>query len=385
MVVVSHITPYHADLLGPAGVAIFFVLSGFLITSLLSAEQDRFGRVSLKDFYARRALRLLPALLLLVALTPLVLRVTDDPRADSILPWLLTSLFYVQDFFTATGHNSSLAHTWSLAVEEQFYIVWPLLLGLIAVRSGHDPARTARAVRTLWCLALGWHLVSIAALSYDWMHYSPDSNAVFLLTGCWLATAVRARTQAPQIPTAVAIGALALLCLAPLVLTRIAETHWRAAALAMLVVTLTSVLPVLRAAGLSVLAHPVLRWFGTVSYGLYLWNWVLISLEPHGRELTGKERLLAALLALGVCTLSWYCFERPILRLKSRFQRVSSMTAPQRVAPTGAAQAYPIAAQTAPIPITTLRAQQGNLFAPTLHRGATSSAASDEFNDLLSP
>lgn len=370
MVVLSHLSTYHADLLGPAGVGIFFVLSGFLITSLLVAERERFGQVSLKDFYVRRGLRLFPALLLVVVATPVVLSLTGDARVHDILPWVLTSVFYVQDFFTATGHSSPLAHTWSLSVEEQFYLVWPLLLGLITARAGGDRARLARTVRTLWCVALVWHLIAVLTLGPDWPAYSPDSNAVFLLTGCWVATAVRAG-QTRRVPTPIALGGLAVVCLAPLVLTRLAEAHGRATALAMLPVVLLSALLVLAAGQLKVLENPVLRWFGTISYGLYLWNWVFISLEPHNRHLSGRERAIGAVLAVGISAASWYGFEKPILRLKSRFQRVSSIrttAAPETPAvPMGS---YPTAAATAPIPVLA-EPQRRAEFAPTLRRGAT--------------
>ncbi|GAB6903952.1 acyltransferase family protein [Kineosporia succinea] len=324
MVVVSHVSSYHAELLGPAGVAIFFVLSGFLITSLLLAERDRFGKISWTDFYARRALRLFPALLLLVVLTPLVLWVAKDPRLHSILPGLLSTVFYVQDFESATGHVSVLAHAWSLSVEEQFYFVWPLLLSLIIGRARGDRGRITRTVRNIWVVALVWHVVSIALLSYDWTYYSPDSNAIFLLTGCLVACSVQSQARL-RVPTPAAAGGLVLVCLAPLFLTRLPQADWREATLLMFPVVLVSALLVLGAATLTVLANPVLRWFGTISYGLYLWNWVFISLEPHGRALTGRERAIAGVLAIGAAAASWYFFEKPILRLKSRFQRVPQL------------------------------------------------------------
>ncbi len=326
MVVVSHVSSYHAELLGPAGVAIFFVLSGFLISSLLLAERDRFGRVSMSDFYARRGLRLFPALVLVVVLTPILLWLVHDPRLHTIVPGLLTTLLYVQDFDSATGHFSVLAHAWSLSVEEQFYFLWPLLLGLIIARTRGDRSRITRVVGGIWLVALVWHVTAIVLVSYDWTYYSPDSNAVFLFTGCLLATAVRSMGRI-EVPFPVAAGALAVVCLAPLVLTRIPEADWRPATLLMVPVVLASAPLVLGAARLKVLENPVLRWFGTISYGVYLWNWVLISLEPHGRELTGKERGLAALLAIVAAAGSWYLFERPILRLKSRFQRVATLPA----------------------------------------------------------
>ncbi|WP_285598606.1 acyltransferase [Kineosporia sp. NBRC 101731] len=331
MVVVSHVSSYRAELLGPAGVAIFFVLSGFLITSLLLAERDRFGRVNMTDFYIRRGLRLFPALALLVVLTPLVLWLAHDPRLHDILPGLLSTVFYIQDFESATGHVSVLAHAWSLSVEEQFYFVWPLLLGLIIGRARGDRRRITAIVRNIWIVALIWHVVSIAVLSYDWTYYSPDSNAIFLFTGCLLATSVRSQARL-RVPTPAAAGGLVVVCLVPLFLTRLPEADWREATLLMFPVVLVSALLVLGAATLTVLANPVLRWFGTLSYGLYLWNWVFISLEPHGRALTGKERAIAAVAAVVAAAASWYLFEKPILRLKSRFQRVSTLPAASALA-----------------------------------------------------
>jgi peptidoglycan/LPS O-acetylase OafA/YrhL len=177
--------------------------------------------------------------------------------------------------------------------------------------------------------------VAIGLFSYDWTYYSPDSNAVFLFTGCLLATLVRSvrSAQRLEVPFPVAAGALAIVCLAPLVLTRIPETDWRPATLLMVPVVLVSGPLVLGAARLKVLENPVLRWFGTVSYGVYLWNWVLISLEPHGRQLSGKERGLAGLLAIVAAAGSWYLFERPILKLKSRFQRVAELPVAAVAAP----------------------------------------------------
>jgi peptidoglycan/LPS O-acetylase OafA/YrhL len=93
-------------------------------------------------------------------------------------------------------------------------------------------------------------------------------------------------------------------------------------------VALAGVVLVLGASKLPVLNLGILRWFGKISYGLYLWNYVLISLEPDGRLLTGRERVLAAGAAIGFAAASWYLIESPILRLKQRFQRVPDVLSP---------------------------------------------------------
>jgi peptidoglycan/LPS O-acetylase OafA/YrhL len=325
MVVVSHISSYHAELLGPAGVSIFFILSGYLITSLLLTEQDRWGKVSMSAFYARRALRLFPALLLVVVLTPLLLWSVDDPRLHSIATGLATSLFYVQDFASATAHFGVLPHAWSLSVEEQFYLIWPFVLGLILLRTRGDHRRIARIALVATAVAAIWHVLATVLVSYDWTYYAPDTNAVFLLAGCALATSLRAYPKLGVSRTVAAI-ALVAVCVLPLAFTRIPTADWRESTLLMFPVALAGGLLILGAPKLGVLNQPVLRWFGKISYSLYLWNYILISLEPNGRELTGKERGLAALAAIVVAAASWYLFEARILRLKRHFQRVSDAT-----------------------------------------------------------
>ena len=137
---------FHAGKLrgGYLGVDLFFVLSGYLITSLLLAESSTSGRVNLFGFWARRARRLLPALLLVVAFVGLYSAVIADPgELHRIRGDALATLAYVAnwrfvfggfDYFALFSSPSPLNHTWSLAIEEQFYVVWPLLVLLVARR-----------------------------------------------------------------------------------------------------------------------------------------------------------------------------------------------------------------------------------------------------------
>ena len=121
---------------GFIGVDIFFVLSGFLITTLLLEERDRIGRISLRLFYARRALRLFPALLAFcVACLAWAVIFRDNANSDNTFVGVPSALFYVSNVVRAFGQKLGLlGHTWSLSVEEQFYILWPLtLIGLLAI------------------------------------------------------------------------------------------------------------------------------------------------------------------------------------------------------------------------------------------------------------
>jgi peptidoglycan/LPS O-acetylase OafA/YrhL len=244
----------------------------------------------------------------------------SDPRLSQIGPGLATALFYVEDFASATGHFSVLAHTWSLAVEEQFYMIWPFVLGMMLVRFRDKYQTIKRVLLGLCALGFVWHLVSIFLFGYNWTYYSPDSNAIFLLTGCAFAAA-RQAGRSLVVPRPVAVAALVAVCVLPLVITRVAVEEWQIQALLMFPVDLAGGVLVLAATRLPILKLPLLRWFGRISYGLYLWNWLLISMEPDGRPLSEKERIAAGVLAIGAAAVSWYLVESPILQLKQRYHR----------------------------------------------------------------
>jgi peptidoglycan/LPS O-acetylase OafA/YrhL len=121
---------------GNVGVTIFFVLSGFLITTLLLEEHARNGRLSLRRFYWRRALRLLPALGALLGVVIVLMSVAG--RTSEIAGDVIPALFYFTNWATVAGNNQGLlTHVWSLSIEEQFYLVWPvLLIGILALGRG---------------------------------------------------------------------------------------------------------------------------------------------------------------------------------------------------------------------------------------------------------
>jgi peptidoglycan/LPS O-acetylase OafA/YrhL len=187
MVIVGHMgVPYLPPPSGN-GVVIFFVLSGFLITSLLLEERQRTGRYSLPAFYARRARRLLPAMLVCVACAVGV----DLAVFGSVPDWNLVAgtLGYVANFVMMSGGwfpHTSLGHTWSLAIEEQFYILWPLLLGgLVLLR--------LRPARLVLAASLGAIIAWKALLFYgmgagrDRLYFGTDVRFEPLLLGCLLA------------------------------------------------------------------------------------------------------------------------------------------------------------------------------------------------------
>jgi peptidoglycan/LPS O-acetylase OafA/YrhL len=168
--------------LGATGVAVFFVLSGFLITRLLVAEIETSGRLRFGRFYWRRACRILPAYLLWVTITWLILgnvALADDRRA---LTGLLT---YTYNYVTPTPYGfSSIIHpAWSLSVEEQFYVLWPLALTHMTVRRARPGLIIFLGLVVAW-RGVAAYLLNVPQTYLDW---ALETNACSLASGCWLA------------------------------------------------------------------------------------------------------------------------------------------------------------------------------------------------------
>jgi len=184
---------------GLSGVTLFFVLSGYLITSLLVREWDRWGSVSLWRFWGRRALRLLPALALLIVLAPLLLWATGDDRLSTYPTAALASLFYVGNWVRIGGTDLGvLNHLWSLSVEEQFYVVWPAVF--IALMTWLR-SRALAVVLSLAALATFYSVWTRgSAIRLD---ISTETNAFALLLGVALAFAIAAvRARGWELPSA---------------------------------------------------------------------------------------------------------------------------------------------------------------------------------------
>jgi peptidoglycan/LPS O-acetylase OafA/YrhL len=317
---------------GFLGVDAFFVLSGFLITSLLLHEYATTGRIMLGAFWLRRARRLLPALLVVLVFVvgafPAVLpRVEVDLlRTDAyaaLTYWANWRMIYrgSGNYFTQTAAPSPLQHTWSLGIEEQFYLVWPLLLaGLLALRLRRY---------LLWvCLGAAAVSATLAAVLYNPLdvnraYQGTDTRAQALLIGCALAVLLSSRPVAAVRPKEKA--ALHLLAVVGLVVTAWLWTHASGAGallyrgglalggLSLAAVLAHSVLlpqgPAARLLGVA----PVV-WLGRISYGLYLWHWPLFQYVNGDRTgLTGPALLTTRLaLTLAVATASFYLLEQPV-------------------------------------------------------------------------
>ena len=309
LVIAAHTRTPQSQTLGAAGVSLFFVLSGYLITSILlrrdlhQRDPDQRGW-GLRSFYGRRARRLLPALAVLLLFDSTVRLVTGQ----SLVPVVLAAA-YGTNIATSLGYSSTLTHTWSLALEEQFYLVWPLLLPWLV--------RMRRA--EVWVLALA-ALSAVARvvvyLSGPWTmaYFSPATRCDAILVGCALAIAMR-RGWRPSHRRAAAIGAVAVFgaCFA-----------WSSLNAAIVLLPLVSLagaalIAILAEPGTSVghraLAIAPLRYTGRVSYGMYLWHPFVIPVVVSLR--LPLPFVATTVLALVVATASWLLVERPFLRAPS--------------------------------------------------------------------
>lgn len=313
---------------GYLGVDVFFVLSGFLITSLLLDELRDRGRLDLLGFYARRGLRLLPALLLFVAFVA-VAAATFAPRALGTPTWgqILPTLFYYQNWHTILAGvppgGGLLLNAWSLSVEEQFYWVWPVALLLLlrfgSRRSAVVICLVAAAASTGWAAWLSLHGASVARLEYG-----TDTRAVGLLLGAAAAIA-RGEGWLPVLP-----GRLALIGIAGLAALLVAPLDLVVSVVVASVSALVLVLWVADADRAPILDHPVLVAVGTVSYALYLWQGPVLKML-QADVAPGPLLLITGCLVLAapVC-LSYWLVERPALQLQTRFRhRVLAPIAPR--------------------------------------------------------
>ncbi len=316
---------------GGLGVTIFFFVSGYLITGQLAREHAKHGRISWGGFYARRAIRLMPAALGYVAIAGGAFVLLGGRIGAT--GWL-ASVFYGSNYasvFSRTLDSSlpGIPHPftilWSLAVEEHFYVVWPAALALLLARGR---AATLAALLLVVAGELAWrlHLAPLcdlhAAANHGLCGFHPDDRIYkttdtrldSLAFGAIAALAGRTRFTGPWIAAAIALLAASLAARSPL-----ARDTWRCTAQGISLLVLVPALihggegPVRR-----VLGSLPLRTIGRLSYGLYLWHWLALMLAarfaPHGWPFV----LCFAVLTAALSVASWFGLEQPFLALRRR-------------------------------------------------------------------
>jgi len=333
---VAGVVLYHAGVSwmpgGFLGVDVFFVLSGYLITSLLLAERRRKGRVGFKAFWMRRARRLLPAVLLVVFVCLLAASTIarDDlarTRGDALASVVYLTNWHLiaasHSYFNAFGRPSLLQHLWSLAVEEQFYLFWPLVLMGSLRLVGRRYTIVLTALLALASTALMWGLYD-PNQDPSRVYYGTDTRAATLLVGALLAFAwplggFRDEVSRRAARTLDGVGCVALLAVLALFVRTQDYDPWLYHGGFLLVALCTAVL-------IAVVVHPAaslgralgsapLRWIGIRSYGIYLWHWPVMMLSRPGIDVPwrGTFVVLAQIaVTVGLAALSYRYVEMPV-------------------------------------------------------------------------
>jgi peptidoglycan/LPS O-acetylase OafA/YrhL len=313
---------------GYVGVDVFFVLSGFLITGLLLREHLRANQVSLPDFYARRARRILPASTLVLVITVVAtfgllgsnraIRVATDGQWASLFVANVRLIEEGTNYLSAQLPPSPLEHYWSLAVEEQFYLIWPSLLWLVIAFTGGRRLRPS----------LAGILVAVIGASLVWSvwqtgrdgtvaYFSPLTRAWELAAGALLAVGVPVLLRFPaRLGMVFSIVGVVAIATAAVLYDNDTQFPGLAVALpvggAFLVLSGGTIAPTRGLEG--VLAVPPLQWLGKRSYAWYLWHWpVLVIVAARiGHPLSALENVGLCVVALGLAAISFSLIEHPI-------------------------------------------------------------------------
>ena len=363
---VTAVIVYHADSRwlggGFLGVEVFFVISGYLITLLLIAERERTGTVTLSNFWMRRARRLLPALWMLLVLLAVYCAFFDRPRLGMLRGDSIAGLLYGSNWFqvwSGSSYTSSFAfaplrHLWSLAVEEQFYIVWPVVMYVLLRRL----RRSTLPMLAFWFTLVAAVIGVVSALTYrsgtvgtsvetpgqyltilgrhvlrtDFLYLGTFSRATGLLLGAALAVVwrpwalvrrgVRNGTAVYDTLGVAAIAALGWMCWTFRDVVRGDTEHaydllYRGGLLLVGVASVVAIMAVTKprsVLGRYVIGNPVFVYVGTRSYGLYLYHWTIFQIyrKTAGTPLQPEEFAALMLITLAVAEISYRWFEQPI-------------------------------------------------------------------------
>jgi peptidoglycan/LPS O-acetylase OafA/YrhL len=309
---------YHAGLGwlpgGFLGVDVFFVISGYLITSLLLREFRGTGHIEIGRFWLRRARRLLPAVGVLIAVALIVSAIAEPAKIDQIRGDALASLFYFANwhfifahtsYFEQFGRPSLFTHLWSLSVEEQFYLFWPVVFAVGMKLFGRGRLLLGVLAGAIGSVVLAWILFD-PGHDASRIYYGTDTHAVGLLAGValalvWSPTELRVHKSFGPLVGPI-LDALGVIALGYLILSFVhvhdydlALWHggyaWIAIATALLLAALAH--PAARLGG--IIGRPALLWLGLRSYSFYLWHWPVLVMTRPGVDIDLPRGILIPL------------------------------------------------------------------------------------------
>ncbi len=325
---------------GLLGVTVFFVISGYLITGLLTAEWEESGTINLLQFWLRRIRRLFPAIVTVIVVMSALFALLSPVLLTKMRPDIIPGLFWFENwwyiirdisYFDAIGAPSPLMHFWSLAIEEQFYLVWPvLLLGVFKLGAHKKTVRRA-------CLVLAAISALVMALLYvpgsdpSRVYYGTDTRAFSLLIGAWLSFVWPGVQLTDESTRKVSASAVRLLDIAGIVafLGIVAMCVFISGFADFMYYGGLVLCSVLTAVVIAALVHPrslfaraaacaPLVWIGQRSYGMYLWHFPLILLLAQLFGVNGTYPwwfdLIVFVLVAGVSAASYTFIENPIRR-----------------------------------------------------------------------
>ena len=322
---------------GFLGVDLFFVISGYVITRLILDSIESANGLDLKEFYAARVRRLLPGLVILIIVTSVFIAffapdairrfITDVPFVlTGTNNWQLVAVN--QDYFQAIGRPPLLQHTWSLAVEFQFYLIWPIILLFIWRRFGKRVVRRVALViatfsgTALFLFSLQADNATSGRISH--IYFGTDTHSLGLFLGSALAVSWIPRNLSPKISQRAqdfidgigVFGFIGLLCIFLFIDQSNTALYQIAFPLAGLFGCATIISIVHPASRFSpILSNKLFLWIGQRSYGIYLWHWVVFQITRPGADLTGNLLALnvaRVLVVLALADISLRAIEIPI-------------------------------------------------------------------------
>jgi peptidoglycan/LPS O-acetylase OafA/YrhL len=334
---------YHLEKLAPdfhevtkggfLGVDIFFVLSGFLITSILLKEHGKTGKINLKNFYLRRLFRLIPAYWLFLSVLYVFGAYLLPPQESALIYSNYNfpiAFFYFTNWNRAAadgGVAGNLDHTWSLSIEEQFYIIWSLVLFFAFTEK-----RSRRAIFTLTlasvALIIFWRMArALTGTTADILYYSTDTRIDALLIGCAASMVYMWKLIPASFFRSVYFDLIALAAYITAALVFFNSSYHD-------VSLYTAHLPLFTTATAIIilwlmtrektpvhflLENKILQWVGKISYGLYLWHYLMYEFSKKTFSAVEVQIVAGLALAFAVSALSYYLVELPFLKIKNKF------------------------------------------------------------------